>query len=68
MSKMLRLEAVAARLGDTPLKTVRNWVSAGKLQAYKPGRHPLVKETDLDIFIESNGKLPGATPAKPRRQ
>jgi hypothetical protein len=28
-------------------------VHAGKLRAFKPGRHPLVRETDLAAFVEA---------------
>ena len=42
-----------------PVATVRYWVAVGKLAAYKPGRHPLVKLADVEAFVESSelGKL-----------
>lgn len=45
-------DQIADRL-HVPLKTVRYWVSAGKLNAFKPGRHPLVREDELLAFIEN---------------
>ena len=52
MPTVLTYEQIAERL-HTPIATIRYWVSAGKLVAYKPGRHPLIKESDLAAFIES---------------
>lgn len=53
MTTYLTLDQVAERL-HTPIATVRYWVSVGKLQAYKPGRHPLIRESDLEAFVESS--------------
>jgi excisionase family DNA binding protein len=52
MSRLLTFAQVAERLGNTPLKTVQNWASAGRFPVYKPGRHPMVREADLEAFIE----------------
>ena len=51
---MLRLEEVSVRLGGTPVKTSQNWIYAGKLPAYKPGKHPLVREEDLDALLKQS--------------
>jgi excisionase family DNA binding protein len=51
-SRYLTLSQVAERL-STPVQTIRYWCSLGKLRAYKPGRHPLVRESDLDAFVEA---------------
>jgi excisionase family DNA binding protein len=50
--KFVTFDQAAERL-LVPLKTVRYWVSAGKLKAYKPGRHPLIREDDLLAFVEN---------------
>jgi excisionase family DNA binding protein len=60
MGQLLRLERVA-ELTSTPLATVRYWVQAGKLPAYKPGRHQLVKEEDLTAFLDAS-KVGGPLP------
>jgi excisionase family DNA binding protein len=41
-----------AELLHVPLATVRYWAAIGKLNAYKPGRHPLVKQSDVEAFVE----------------
>jgi len=58
LSIFLTYDQVAERL-HVPVATVRYWVSVGKITAFKPGRHPLVKQTDVETFVESNelGKL-----------
>jgi excisionase family DNA binding protein len=58
MAAMLRLEQVSKRLGDTPIRTIRHWIACGRLRAYKPGRHPLVKEADLDAFVSAAAMVP----------
>ena len=55
----LTFAQVAARL-HVPVASVRYWVSVGKLAAFKPGRHPLIREDDLLAFVE------GASVAKVR--
>lgn len=52
-SKYLTLSQVAEHL-HAPLETVRFWVYQGRLPAYKPGRHPLVREADLAAFVEAS--------------
>jgi excisionase family DNA binding protein len=50
---LLTLEEVAAVCHVSP-ETVRHWIWEGRLTAYKPGRHPLVKESELLAFVEAN--------------
>lgn len=49
--------SVAARLGVDPV-TVRRWIAAGKLPAFKPGPHATarVREEDLHRFLKENTK------------
>lgn len=51
MPVYLTLSQVAERV-HVPLETVRYWIYAGKLPAYKPGRSPLVREDELAAFVE----------------
>lgn len=50
---LLTLEEVAAVCHVSP-ETVRHWIWEGRLTAYKPGRAPLVKESELLAFVEAN--------------
>ena len=52
-TKYLTLDQISEQL-HTPLDTVRFWIYSGKLAAFKPGRHPLVREEDLAAFIEGS--------------
>lgn len=45
--------AEAAEVCHTAPETVRHWIWQGKLKAYKPGRRVLVRESDLQAYIES---------------
>lgn len=53
MSSFLTYDQVSAAL-HVSVSTIRYWVSAGKLNAYKPGRHPLIKATELEAFVEGS--------------
>jgi excisionase family DNA binding protein len=35
-------------------KTVKRWITQGKLTAYKPSRAYLVKRSDLNAFLETH--------------
>jgi excisionase family DNA binding protein len=62
----LTYDQVSAML-HVPTGTVRYWVSAGKLNAYKPGRHPLIKAAELEAFVEAGSlKENRASAAKTR--
>jgi excisionase family DNA binding protein len=52
-AKFLTLTQVAERL-STPAATVRYWTAIGKLPAFKPGRQLLVKESDLEAFVDAS--------------
>ncbi len=43
-----------AELLHAPVATVQYWIYDGRLPAFKPGRHPLVKAADLEAFIASS--------------
>jgi excisionase family DNA binding protein len=47
--------ASAAEFADTPVPTLRHWISRGKLKGYRPGRRVLVEKRDLVRFLRSRG-------------
>lgn len=51
---LLTLAQAGELLGGTSPETIRRWIWEGKLKAYKPGMHPLVRETELLALVESN--------------
>ncbi len=51
---LLTLEQAGELLGGTPTETIRRWIWEGRLKAYKPGKHPLVREADLLALVEAN--------------
>jgi excisionase family DNA binding protein len=51
---LLTLAQAGELLGGTPVGTIRNWIWEGRIKAYKPGKHPLVRETDLLALVEGN--------------
>jgi excisionase family DNA binding protein len=51
--KLLTL-AEASTLIRTPKETIRYWIWRGQLEGFKPGRHVLVRETDLLERVASN--------------
>ncbi len=51
---LLTLEQAGELLGGTPTETIRRWIWEGKLTAYKPGKHPLVRESELLALVESS--------------
>jgi excisionase family DNA binding protein len=51
---LLTLEQASEALAGTPTETIRRWIWEGRLKAYKPGKHPLVREADLLALVEAN--------------
>ena len=43
----------------TNLSTVRHWARGGKLATIKPGRHPLVTETEFNRFVLASSGAAG---------
>jgi excisionase family DNA binding protein len=52
-ARYLTLTQAAERV-STPAETIRYWVHIGKLPAFKPGRQVLIREADLDAFVEAS--------------
>lgn len=46
--------AEASELIRTPTETIRRWIWEGRLKAYKPGKHPLVRESELLALVEAS--------------
>lgn len=51
--KFYTLEEVAEKL-RVAYMTVYRWVRSGRLSAYKFGKQYMVKQSDLDNFVESS--------------
>jgi excisionase family DNA binding protein len=51
---LLTLQQAGELLGGTSPGTIRNWIWQGRIKSYKPGKHPLVRETELLAFVEAN--------------
>jgi excisionase family DNA binding protein len=64
--KFMALQEVAAELG-VDVQTVRRWVHAGKLRAFKPGKEYRVREADLEEFLNAREVRPKAE-APPSQQ
>ncbi len=60
--EFLSPEEVGDRLGVS-VYTVRRWINAGALNAYKPGRDFLIAEDDLRAFLEVHRTSPGKAPS-----
>ncbi len=63
----LSLATVAGRLGVSE-RTVRRWIKAGKLKAYRPGRDYRIPESAFRAFVEESEiapKAPGGSPLEP---
>lgn len=43
-----------AKILDVKTITIRRWIQAGKLIAYKIGKELRIKKSDLDKFLEEN--------------
>jgi excisionase family DNA binding protein len=57
MNELLTPEEAAARL-KVKLKTVKDWLRAGRLPGYKIGRAWRLKAVDVDAFIEASRVFP----------
>lgn len=49
----------AAEYFHVSLRTVRQWISSGKLSASKIGKYYFIKEQDIDTFLDANRVEPG---------
>jgi excisionase family DNA binding protein len=58
------LSTVAGRLGVSE-RTVRRWIKAGKLRAYRPGRDYRIPESALREFVEESEISPKAPAPSP---
>lgn len=42
----------AAQVARQPVKSIRAWIYRGQLAAFRPGRRTLIREDDLQAFLE----------------
>lgn len=52
MEQLLSVEQAAERLGGISKWTVHAWLSNGKLRRTKVGRRTMIRESDLQSFVE----------------
>ncbi|MDP9476790.1 MAG: helix-turn-helix domain-containing protein [Actinomycetota bacterium] len=57
--------AEVAELMDVSERTVRRWIKAGKLKAYKPGRDYRIPRSALRAFVEGSEAYPKPGPLLP---
>jgi excisionase family DNA binding protein len=57
--KYMAAQDVADELG-VDVQTVRRWIHAGRLRAFKPGKEYRIRETDLEKFLASREVQPQA--------
>lgn len=53
ISELLTISEVAEKL-QVSEKTVRNWVEAGKLEAFRFGQAYRIRTEDFDNFVEAS--------------
>jgi excisionase family DNA binding protein len=66
-SKFLAPQEVADGLG-VDVQTVRRWIHAGRLRAFKPGKEYRIRESDLEEFLQAREvrpKGPAPSPLQP---
>jgi excisionase family DNA binding protein len=66
-SKFRSPQEVANELG-VDIQTIRRWIHAGRLKAYKPGKEYRIRESDLEEFLrarEVRPKVPAPSPYEP---
>ena len=56
----------AGEMLDIPAKTLRRWISEGRLPAVKAGRLVRIRRRDVEVFAERG--LAALAPAKPDRR
>jgi excisionase family DNA binding protein len=64
IDRYLSLGEVGEQLG-TSTQTVRRWVKAGELPAYKPGKEWRIRESDLAEFLEARSTPKVQAPLSP---
>lgn len=48
----------AARIARVSSATLRYWIATKGLRSVRPGRRRMVREDDLNAFLESNASIP----------
>jgi excisionase family DNA binding protein len=56
METLFSIEETARRLGGLSTWTVRAWLSQGRLQKTKVGRRTMVRESELERFLQDTSK------------
>lgn len=56
MERLLSIDAAALQLGGISPWTVRAWISQGRLRRTKVGRRTMLRESELERFIQLEAK------------
>jgi excisionase family DNA binding protein len=59
MEKLFDVEASAQMLGGVSPWTIRAWLSEGKLQPTKVGRRTMIRESELERFLQAEQQAAG---------
>jgi excisionase family DNA binding protein len=65
MQNLLSVEQAAERLGGISKWTVHAWLSKGKLRRTKVGSRTMIRECDLQAFIDKCNPEPSTERARP---
>jgi excisionase family DNA binding protein len=60
MEQLLSIEDAARKLGGISKWTLHAWLSQGRLQRTKVGGRTMIRESELQRFIEDGGKSPAS--------
>jgi excisionase family DNA binding protein len=60
MEMLLSVEEAARRLGGLSKYTIHAWLSSGKLRRTKVGARTMIRESDLQAFIDACNAEPAA--------
>ena len=58
MDQLFSVEQAAARLGGISKWTIHAWLAKGKLRRTKVGRRTMIRESDLQAFLDECNSEP----------
>jgi excisionase family DNA binding protein len=53
LEELLSVEEAARRLGGLSIYTIHAWLSSGKIRRTKVGSRTMIRESDLQAFVDS---------------
>jgi excisionase family DNA binding protein len=67
METLLSVEEAARRLGGLSKYTIHAWLSSGKLRRTKVGSRTMIRQSDLQAFVDGCNPAPHEGNLRPRR-